>query len=270
MRAVDRAGAHLLPGKKHHQFDQPRRRRGEIRARLPAGPLLRRRARLSAASTKTRCRRRPSRANANSKSPSVRTSCSRGNSASTPKNIIFDPLVFPCATGDENYIGGAVETIEGIRLIKQSDSLRAHRARHLQRLVRPARRRARGRQFRLPLPLHESRARPRHRQRGTHRALMRRFRRRNASSPKASCSTASRIVPDDHPQAALLRGAPADWREQTPRTESRDQPVSHRRDHRAFPRRRAAQKERARRTCRSISASPITFSKARRKASSTT
>jgi 5-methyltetrahydrofolate--homocysteine methyltransferase len=34
-------------------------------------------------------------------------------------NIIFDPLVFPCATGDENYIGGAAETIEGIRLIKQ-------------------------------------------------------------------------------------------------------------------------------------------------------
>ena len=35
------------------------------------------------------------------------------------EDIIFDPLVFPCATGDENYIGGAVETIEGIRLIKQ-------------------------------------------------------------------------------------------------------------------------------------------------------
>src|SRR6201988_761946 len=35
------------------------------------------------------------------------------------ENIIFDPLVFPCATGDENYSGGAVETIEGIRLIKQ-------------------------------------------------------------------------------------------------------------------------------------------------------
>jgi 5-methyltetrahydrofolate--homocysteine methyltransferase len=27
--------------------------------------------------------------------------------------------VFPCATGDTNYIGGAVETIEGIRLIKE-------------------------------------------------------------------------------------------------------------------------------------------------------
>ncbi len=36
-----------------------------------------------------------------------------------PEDIIIDPLVFPCATGDENYIGGAVETIEAIRLIKQ-------------------------------------------------------------------------------------------------------------------------------------------------------
>jgi len=37
-----------------------------------------------------------------------------------PEDIIFDPLVFPCATGDENYIGGAVETVEGIRIIKQA------------------------------------------------------------------------------------------------------------------------------------------------------
>ena len=35
------------------------------------------------------------------------------------EDIIFDPLVFPCATGDRNYIGSAVETIEGVRLIKQ-------------------------------------------------------------------------------------------------------------------------------------------------------
>ena len=34
------------------------------------------------------------------------------------EDILFDVLVFPCATGDENYIGGAVETIEGLRLIK--------------------------------------------------------------------------------------------------------------------------------------------------------
>src|SRR5260370_13238246 len=37
-----------------------------------------------------------------------------------PEDIIFDPLVFPCATGDENYIGGAVEAVEGNRLIKQA------------------------------------------------------------------------------------------------------------------------------------------------------
>ena len=35
-----------------------------------------------------------------------------------PEDIIFDPLVFPVGTGDRNYIGSAVETIEGIALIK--------------------------------------------------------------------------------------------------------------------------------------------------------
>jgi 5-methyltetrahydrofolate--homocysteine methyltransferase len=35
-----------------------------------------------------------------------------------PEDVIFDPLVFPAGTGDRNYIGSAVETIEGIRLIK--------------------------------------------------------------------------------------------------------------------------------------------------------
>ncbi len=35
-------------------------------------------------------------------------------------DLIFDPLVFPCGTGDENYAGSAVETIEGVRLIKEA------------------------------------------------------------------------------------------------------------------------------------------------------
>jgi 5-methyltetrahydrofolate--homocysteine methyltransferase len=35
------------------------------------------------------------------------------------RDLIFDALVFPVGTGDQNYIGSAVETIEGIRLIKQ-------------------------------------------------------------------------------------------------------------------------------------------------------
>ena len=37
-----------------------------------------------------------------------------------PDDIIIDPLVFPCSTGDANYIGGAVETIEAIRLVKEN------------------------------------------------------------------------------------------------------------------------------------------------------
>ena len=35
-----------------------------------------------------------------------------------PEDIIFDPLIFPIGTGDPNYIGSAVETIEGIKAIK--------------------------------------------------------------------------------------------------------------------------------------------------------
>jgi 5-methyltetrahydrofolate--homocysteine methyltransferase len=37
-----------------------------------------------------------------------------------PRDIIFDPLVFPVGTGDEQYIGSATETVEGIRLIKEA------------------------------------------------------------------------------------------------------------------------------------------------------
>src|SRR5437762_3088691 len=37
-----------------------------------------------------------------------------------PEDIVFDPLVFPCATGVEAYVGSAVETIEGVRLIKHA------------------------------------------------------------------------------------------------------------------------------------------------------
>ena len=35
-------------------------------------------------------------------------------------DIVIDPLVFPAASGDAAYIGGAVETIEGLRLIKEA------------------------------------------------------------------------------------------------------------------------------------------------------
>jgi 5-methyltetrahydrofolate--homocysteine methyltransferase len=35
------------------------------------------------------------------------------------EDLYFDPLVFPCASGDAQYVGSAVETIEGVRLIKE-------------------------------------------------------------------------------------------------------------------------------------------------------
>lgn len=34
------------------------------------------------------------------------------------EDLYFDPLVFPCASGDKAYVGSAVETIEGVRAIK--------------------------------------------------------------------------------------------------------------------------------------------------------
>ncbi|HEX4922491.1 MAG TPA: methionine synthase [Bdellovibrionales bacterium] len=36
-----------------------------------------------------------------------------------PEDIYWDPLVFPCGTGDQQYVGSAAQTIEGVRLLKQ-------------------------------------------------------------------------------------------------------------------------------------------------------
>lgn len=35
------------------------------------------------------------------------------------EDLVFDPLVFPVGTGDANYFGSAVETLEGLKLIKE-------------------------------------------------------------------------------------------------------------------------------------------------------
>ncbi len=43
-----------------------------------------------------------------------------GKYGMAPGDLYFDALVFPCGTGDRNYIGSGVETIEGIRLITQA------------------------------------------------------------------------------------------------------------------------------------------------------
>jgi 5-methyltetrahydrofolate--homocysteine methyltransferase len=36
------------------------------------------------------------------------------------EDLVIDPLVFPCATGDQNYLGAARATVEGLRLIKEA------------------------------------------------------------------------------------------------------------------------------------------------------
>ncbi|MGE0639833.1 MAG: methionine synthase [Thermoanaerobaculia bacterium] len=37
-----------------------------------------------------------------------------------PEDIWWDPLVFPCGTGDEAYLGSAAATIEGVRAVKEA------------------------------------------------------------------------------------------------------------------------------------------------------
>jgi 5-methyltetrahydrofolate--homocysteine methyltransferase len=131
-----------------------------------------------------------------------------------PEDIIFDPLVFPCATGDENYIGGAVETVEGIRLIKRAlpDSRTILGISNVS--------------FGLPAGAREvvnsvflyycTKA-------GLDLAIVNTEKlERFASIPEHERRLAENLlfshppadIPADHSKAALLRNVPADWREQ--------------------------------------------------------
>ena len=131
------------------------------------------------------------------------------------QDIIFDPLVFPCATGDENYIGGAVETIEGLRLIRQRFPI----ARTVLGVSNIS--------FGLPPGAREvvnsvflyyaTKA-------GLDLAIVNAERiERFASIPEMERRLAENLlfnhvpvgVPADHAQAALFRDAPPDWRAQS-------------------------------------------------------
>ena len=119
------------------------------------------------------------------------------------------------ATGDETYIGAAVETIEGVRLIKEALPRCSDPARHLQRLLRPAAGGARGAQLGLPLPRDPGRARPRDRQHRAARALRLDPRGRagggRGPAPQPAAARRSRSTTAS---ASCLLGAPADWRQQ--------------------------------------------------------
>jgi 5-methyltetrahydrofolate--homocysteine methyltransferase len=131
------------------------------------------------------------------------------------ENIIFDPLVFPCGTGDKNYIGGALETIEGVRLIKKQIP-------HVRTVLGIS-----NVSFGLPpgarevvnsvFLYHCTKA-------GLDLAIVNAERiERFGSIPEAErklaedllFNTPPKSVPEGHPQAGDLRNAPADWRDQT-------------------------------------------------------
>ncbi|MDX2152276.1 MAG: methionine synthase [Bryobacteraceae bacterium] len=132
-----------------------------------------------------------------------------------PEDIIIDPLVFPCATGDENYIGGAVETVEAVRLIKE-------RIPHVKTVLGVS-----NISFGLPPSAREivnsvflyytTKA-------GLDLAIVNAEKlERFASIPVEERRLAEALlfntpppeVPEGHPDAELLKTAPEDWRQQT-------------------------------------------------------
>ena len=76
-------------------------------------------ARHSSRSPSTR-RARPTRPSGSSKSRSASTTSSSTSTAFPPSDLLFDPLVFPVSTGQEQTRKSALATFEGIRLIKQN------------------------------------------------------------------------------------------------------------------------------------------------------
>ena len=133
-----------------------------------------------------------------------------------PEDIIIDPLVFPCATGDEKYIGGAVETLAAVRLIKEQIPF----VKTILGISNVS--------FGLPAAArevvnsvflyHATKA-------GLDLAIVNteRLARYALIAPQQRLLAENLLfnrppeeVPADHPQAALIREAPADWREQSP------------------------------------------------------
>lgn len=134
-----------------------------------------------------------------------------------PEDIVFDPLVFPCATGDENYIGGAVETIESLRLIKQAMPYvkTILGVSNISFGLPPAAREVVNSVFLyyctkagLDLAIVNAEKLERF-------ASIPEMERRMAEALLFNTPPAEDAIPVEHPDRALMAGAPADWREQT-------------------------------------------------------
>ncbi len=105
-----------------------------------------------------------------------------------PEDIIFDPLVFPCATGDAAYLGSAPRDDRGGAPDQAGAARLPDHPGHQQRQLRPAAGGARGPQLGLPPPRDEGRARPRDRQHREARALRLAARRGTPARASGSCS----------------------------------------------------------------------------------
>ena len=212
-----------------------------------------------APSTRTRCRRRPSRASASWRWRERSYGLLTEKYGIAPEDIIIDPLVFPCATGDANYIGAAVETIEGIRLVKEKVPF-VKTVLGISNIS-----------FGLPAAAREvvnsvflyycTKA-------GLDLAIVNAEKlERFASIPEDERRLAENLLFNSPPVDAPRRSAAHRARRLAaaePGREGRHQPVPHRRRHRPFPQGRARARSSAPKTCRSISAWPTTSSKAPR------
>ena len=165
-----------------------------------------------------------------------------------PEDIIIDPLVFPCATGDENYIGGAVETIEAIRLIKEKiPFVKTILGVSNISFGLPAVG-ARSGQLGLPVLRDQGRPRSRHRQCREAGALRVDSGGRAPPGREPAVQHAARRSSADHPNAAELEDRAGRLAPAIARAEDRHQSVPHRRHHRTFPQSRQEGKEEGRRS----------------------
>ena len=204
-----RARPQVEPGQVDPQLDQPRGRRGALRDGRAARAALRRRA-----------RRRHDRRGSRARHGRHAAAQARGRAAQLhapdrevrvpAEDILFDPLVFPCGTGDAKYVGSAVETIEGIRLIKARVPASRKTILGISNVsLRPAGGRPRGAELGLPLPLRRRRASTSRSSTPRRSCATRRSRTRRSAWPRTCSTTAARIPsPRSRPTSRAKGSAP--------------------------------------------------------------
>ena len=113
----DRTRARADPGPGDRQLGQPRGRAARSSTAWCPLALAHGAALIALDDRRGRGWRRPR--SASSRSPSASASCAARSTAWTRELLIFDCLTFTLTTGEEEWRPSAVETIAGIRLIKQ-------------------------------------------------------------------------------------------------------------------------------------------------------